>query len=89
MRERLARPDCRVRVVHLPPYAPNLNLIERLWWFFKKKALWNTHYQTLADFRSAIRAFFDNLGQWKPELASLLTNRFHLIGHTPPQISAA
>jgi transposase len=89
VREWLARPGCRVRVVYLPPYAPNLNLIERLWWFFKKKALWNTHYPSLADFRSAIRGFFDNLAQWKTELASLLTNRFHLIGHKPTQISAA
>lgn len=89
VREWLARPGCRVRVVYLPPYAPNLNLIERLWWFFKKKALWNTHYQSLADFRSAIRGFFVNLGQWKAELASLLTNRFHLIGHKPAQVSAA
>jgi hypothetical protein len=42
---------------YLPPSAPNLSLIERLWWFFKK-ALWNTHYPTLADFRQGIRTFF-------------------------------
>jgi transposase len=89
VREWLARPGCRMRVVCLPPYAPNLNLIERLWWFFKKKALWNTHYPSFADFRSAIRGFFDNLSQWKAELASLLTNRFHLIGHRPAQVSSA
>jgi transposase len=89
VREWLARPGCRLRVVYLPPYALNLNLIERLWWFFKKKALWNTHYPSLAEFRAAVRGFFDNLGQWKAELASLLTNRFHLIGLTPTQISAA
>jgi transposase len=87
VREWLARDGCRVRVVYLPPYAPNLNLIERLWWFFKKKTLWNAHYPSLADFRAAIRAFFANLGQWKTELASLLTNRFHLIGHKPTQVS--
>jgi transposase len=89
VREWLARPGCRVRLVYLPPYAPNLNLIERLWWFFKKKALWNTHHPTLADFRQAIRDFFSNLGQWKDELASLLTSRFHLIGHSPAQTSTA
>lgn len=89
VREWLARPGCRVRVVYLPPYAPNLNLIERLWGFFKKKTLWNTHYPSLADFRAAIRAFFASLGQWNAELTSLLTNRFHLIGHNPTQISAA
>lgn len=88
VREWLARPGCRVRVVYLPPYAPNLNLIERLWWFFKKKALWNTHYPSFAEFRGAVRSFFANLGHWKAELNSLLTNRFHLIGHNPTQISA-
>lgn len=85
VRDWLARPGCRVRVVYLLPDAPNLNLIERLWWFFKKKTLWNTHYPTLAEFRSAIRAFFANLGHWKAELASLLTNHFHLIGHKSTQ----
>lgn len=89
VREWLARPDCRVRLVHLPPYAPNLNLIERLWWFFKKTTLWNTHHPTLADFRTAIRGFFAKLGQWTDELASLLTKRFHLIGSKPTQIPAA
>ena len=85
----LARPGCRVRVVYLPPYAPNLNLIERLWWFFKKKTLWNTHYPTFAAFQTAIRSFFANLNRWSKELASLLTDRFHIIGHSPEQIPAA
>lgn len=89
VREWLERPQCRVRVVYLPPYAPNLNLIERLWWFFKKKTLWNTHYPCFDQFRSAIRTFFENLQNWRDELASLITNRFHLIGHDPPQISSA
>lgn len=89
VRECLGRPGCRVRVVYLPPYAPNLNLIERLWWFFKKQTLRNTHNPTLAEFRAAIHAFFGNLGLRKAELASLLTNRFHLIGHTPQQVSPA
>lgn len=88
VREWLATPGCRIRLVYLPPYAPNLNLIERLWWFFKKKTLWNTHYPTLADFKAAIRTFFADLQPWKAELASLLTNRFHLIGAERIQIPA-
>jgi transposase len=87
VREWLAKPGCRVRLVYLPPYAPNLNLIERLWWFFKKKTLWNTHYATLTDFKAAIRGFFTNLDRWRPELASLLTRNFHLIGTPKTQIS--
>ena len=89
VREWLAQPGCRVRLVYLPPYAPNLNLIERLWWFFKKKTLWNTHYATLDAFQAAIRGFFTNLGQWQDELTSLLTNRFHLIDHKTAQIPSA
>lgn len=89
VREWLAAPGCRVRLAYLPPYAPNLNLIERLWWFFKKKTLWNTHYPTLADFKAAIRAFFADLQRWEAELAALLTNRFHLIGAERTQIPAA
>ena len=88
VREWLNRPDCRGRVAYLPPYAPNLNLIERLWWFFKKKTLWNTHYPTLDEFRAAVRAFFTNLGPWEGELASLLTNRFHIPKHEAERISA-
>ena len=31
----------RIQLVFLPPYAPNLNLIERLWRFFKKRVLYS------------------------------------------------
>jgi hypothetical protein len=27
----LSRPDCRIRLIALPPYCPDLNPIERLW----------------------------------------------------------
>jgi len=35
----------RVKIIFLPPYSPNLNLIERLWLFFKNKRLWNQYYE--------------------------------------------
>ncbi|WP_037301639.1 transposase, partial [Rubritepida flocculans] len=88
VRKWLAKPERRLRVVYLPPYAPNLNLIEGLWWFFKKKTLWNRHYPSFAEFREAIRGFFARLGQWQAELASLLTSRFHLIEPRTAQVSA-
>jgi len=53
----LAQDGRRMRLVYLPPYAPNLNLIERLWLLMKKKALWNKHYPTLAEFKAAIGGF--------------------------------
>jgi transposase len=43
---------------YLPGYSPNLNLIERLWKFFKKETLYNTYYAKFEDFLSACKGFF-------------------------------
>lgn len=64
---------------YLPPYAPNLNLIERLWKFFKKKVMKNTYYPTFQSFYSAIDNFFKNFSDYKKELESLLTLKFQII----------
>jgi transposase len=76
----LARDGCRIRLVYLPAYSPNLNLIERLWWFLKKTTLWNQHYSTFARFREAIDGFFETLEQRHQQLVSLITDRFRFIG---------
>ncbi len=38
--------NSRMEFVSLPPYCPNLNLIERLWKFFKRQVLHNQYYET-------------------------------------------
>jgi transposase len=43
----------------LPPYSPNLNSIERLWHFFKKKVTYNKYYEHFTDFEIAVEEFFD------------------------------
>jgi transposase len=43
----LACDDCRIEVVYLPPYAPNLNLIERFWWLFKKSTIYRATCKTM------------------------------------------
>jgi len=64
--------------VFLPPYSPNLNLIERLWKFLRKKVI-NTHfYRNKELFRKAVRKFFDNIADYKSELETLLTLNFRL-----------
>ncbi len=50
----LARDDCRIELVHLPAYAPNLNLIERFWCLFRKSAICNESYPTFADFKMVV-----------------------------------
>ena len=70
----------RVKILFLPPYAPNLNQIERLWRFLKKIVLYNKYYETFSEFRKAILDFFKNIKRYKPQLESLLTLNFHTLG---------
>jgi len=38
--------NSKIKLIFLPPYSPELNLIERLWKFFKKKVLYNQYYES-------------------------------------------
>ena len=68
----------RVVFVYLPPYSPNLNLIERLWKFCKKRVLCY-FYQTFAQFTTAVDTFFADIGQYRDELATLMTENFEFL----------
>jgi transposase len=70
----------RIELVFLPPYAPNLDLIERLWKFFKKKILYNRYYETFDEFRTACEEFFADPRKYHRELRSLLTENFAIVG---------
>jgi len=66
-----------IELLHLPPYSPNLNIIERLWKFMKKKCLYSKYYQDFSSFKSAITSFLNETHTiYKDELDSLLTLRF-------------
>jgi transposase len=86
IRDYLARPGCRIELIYLPSYAPNLNLIERLWRFVKKQALWNRYYPTFAEFRTAVIGLLDNIAGYHSEIASLITDKFNFIGVANTQI---
>jgi hypothetical protein len=72
--------DSRIKLVFLPAYAPNLNLIERLRKFFKKQVLYNRYYESFDDFRAACKDFFNNPQRYRNPLQSLLTENFAIIG---------
>jgi transposase len=64
-------------LLFLPSYSPNLNLIERLWKFTKKKALRGKHYADFATFRTAIDECLDRIPtDHREALASLMTLKF-------------
>lgn len=68
----------RIKLVFLPSYSPNLNLIERLWKFFKKKVLYNQYYPSISFFRKACIKFFRNIHQHEKEVANFMSADFEL-----------
>lgn len=64
--------------IFLPPYSPNLNIIERLWKFMRKKVINTNFYRTKERFKTAILDFFTHIADYKQELVTLLTLKFQL-----------
>lgn len=69
----------RFKPLFLPPYSPNLNLIERLWRFFHQKVTNNHYFPTFLEFKEATFEFFQNLHHYKQELDTLLTENFQTL----------
>ena len=46
--------ELSIRLLFLPSYSPNLNLIERLWGFAKRTAVYGKYHPDFASFRAAI-----------------------------------
>ena len=85
--EYLKRKGCRIKLTFLPAYAPNLNLIERFWFFMKKEVLFNKTWPDFATFQEEFRKFFDRLDDYADKLKSLITPKFHFIGVLNNRIS--
>src|SRR6516162_6921670 len=62
----------------VPPYSPNLNLIERLWKFLRQKALPRWH-KTFEAMQEAVAGVSDHLDRYRDELATLMVEEFHII----------
>jgi transposase len=69
----------RAEIVFLPPYSPNLNIIERLWLIMKKEVVHNRYYEKFGEFRENILGFFENETWKKPCYEKILTDNFHIV----------
>ncbi len=50
--------NSKIEQIFLPPYSPNLNLIERVWKFMKKEVINNEYYEKYSEFKQKILEFF-------------------------------
>lgn len=80
VRDWLARPECRVRPIYLPPYAPNLNAIERLWQVMHEHVTRNCYYDDFRTFAEAIMRFFKTTlpRDWRT-IRDTVGDNFHII----------
>lgn len=66
-----------ITLLFLPSYSPNLNLIERLWKFIKRRALYGRYHPTFANFQAAIQETIDDIpSRHAGPLESLMTLNF-------------
>lgn len=72
----------RIKFIFLPPYSPNLNLIERLWGYLKQKIINSIYFEKYDDFKNEIIDFLKNIKDYKSDLKSLLTLNFRTVGGT-------
>lgn len=76
-----------ITLLFLPSYSPNLNIIERLWKFTKKKILYAKYYETPTLFHNAITGFFQTINQeYNDDLKNLLTLKFQFFQNQNAEI---
>ena len=75
--------DLQIELLYLPAYSPNLNLIERLWKFVKKKCLYSKYYENFGYFKASILECLEKTETiYKEELDSLLRPKFQTFEKT-------
>ena len=75
--------ESRIKLVFLPAYAPNLNLIERLWKFLQEaSALQSLLQDTFGEFQRPAEALFNNPQRYRSSAALIVrrkTRHYRLI----------
>ncbi len=71
----------KLEIKYLPPYGPNLNLIERFWRFVKEKLVKNSYYPKYKTFRAKTFRLLNHIDDHTDELKTLMVEKFQIIKH--------
>ena len=69
----------KLKLEFLPPYAPNLNLIERFWRFVKEHLVRNTYYKKYKTFRAKVFQLLNHVNEHTVELKTLMVENFEIV----------
>jgi len=69
----------KIKIKFLPPYSPNLNLIERFWKFSKKILVRNKYYKTYKVFKAKVFQFLNNVKDQSENLETLMVEKFQIV----------
>ena len=61
----------RLELVFLPPYSPNLNIIEDLWKWLKSEVINNVFFSNICQIQQAVRGFM----KWIKNIPSVVIDR--------------
>lgn len=75
----LRKRRCRIKLIFLPAYSPNLNFIERLWHFMKKYIIGIKRRESFKEFEADIHDFFTNIKDYEQSLRQFIGTEMHLI----------
>jgi transposase len=73
----LERYKHRIALVYLPAYSPDLNPVERLWWYMRKKITHNRYVETMEKRLEYFNAFMNDFkteNQIGKNLSNLIVN---------------
>jgi len=75
----LEKQDCRIKLLFLPSYSPNLNFIERVWKYMKKYIIGVKYREKFKEFDEDIHYFFDHIDQHEERLRKFIGTELHLV----------
>ncbi len=70
--------NCRIKLIFLPSYSPNLNFIERLWKYMKKYIIGTKYREKFKEFEEDISYFLNHTTEYT-DLKQFIGTKPHLI----------